>query len=216
MTEKTYEAYSPAFFGKTPPERRFDPVVAIAFGYDPRARQPNSRCVEVRSMPGLMMCPQCRRRSTGRFSTSLAANSLPKRFCAAAPCFALRAIVQRIGRYDQAVEPLDHQDCRFEEARFVFVHGLAYVDRSRGSGLFGSWVCPRRMFQNARSAWSSPDFSTSSTPPSHRRSAPPSPATSGRLRGNFSISAMRAASPILSQCGRAQRSPLLPALLIRR
>ena len=93
----------------TPPERRFDPAVAIAFGYDLRASQRNSQCAEGRGIPGGPHdVPICRRWSTGRFSTSLTANSLPERFSAAAPCFTLRAIVQRIGRSDQAVEPLDH------------------------------------------------------------------------------------------------------------
>jgi hypothetical protein len=36
-------------------------------------------------------------------------------------------MVQWIGQSDQAVEPLDDQECRFEETRFVFVHGLAHV-----------------------------------------------------------------------------------------
>ena len=51
MTEKTSEAdLAGYFFGRTPPERRFDPAVAIAFGYDPRARQRNSQCAEGRGM----------------------------------------------------------------------------------------------------------------------------------------------------------------------
>ncbi len=53
MTEKTSEArLTGYFFGRDAARRRFDPAVAIAFGYDPRARQRNSQCAEGRGMSG--------------------------------------------------------------------------------------------------------------------------------------------------------------------
>jgi hypothetical protein len=40
VTEKPPRRVSPAIsFARTPPDRRFDPAAAIAFGYDPRARR---------------------------------------------------------------------------------------------------------------------------------------------------------------------------------
>ena len=65
----------------------------------------------------------CLRPALSRDSSNhRAAHGLPKRFRATAPYFALCAIVQWIERSDQALEPLDNQDCRFEKTRFVSVH----------------------------------------------------------------------------------------------
>jgi hypothetical protein len=51
MTELPSKAYRAGYSSAgTPPERRFDLAVAIAFDYHPRARQGHG-------MPGLMMCP---------------------------------------------------------------------------------------------------------------------------------------------------------------
>ena len=52
MTERLSEACVRAISSAgTPPERRFDPAVALAFGYDLRAAR-NSQCAEGRGIPG--------------------------------------------------------------------------------------------------------------------------------------------------------------------
>ena len=58
MTELPSKAYRAGYSSAgTPPERRFDLAVAIAFEYHPRARQRTSQCSEDHSTAGLMMCP---------------------------------------------------------------------------------------------------------------------------------------------------------------